>query len=386
MSKVGKPSNQRKLRIGVDISSLSAPMAGIGRYTKELLSRLTLSEHEWFLYSCAIPRNANFSGSSINWRVFQKPEWLPHALWFQTLLPKQLREDNLDIFWSPAHRLPIFMPKGIKQVVTIHDLVWRHAPQSMRIKGLLMDRMLMPHALRVCDRVISVSKSTSNDIAKEFSGLDLNVDIVGLGANDLLRCEDGGVLNVLGKYQISTPYFLFVGTLEPRKNLARLIEAFSLIPRDCFNRPSLVVVGGNGWGGVDPMELGIKFGISENLRVLDNVSDIDLAHLYKNCLCLALPSVYEGFGLPIIEAMTYGAPILTSNISSMPEVAGNAAILVNPLDVVSIADGLSRIMNSHVQTKLRREAITNSKRYSWDAAAISTLNIFESLFPQQNNR
>ena len=369
----------RELRIGVDVSSLSAPMAGIGRYVKELLSRLTQMQYEWFLYSCEPLYDANLSGLKVNFRILQKPEWMPRALWFQSLLPMQLHYDRIDLFWCPAHRLPLFLPKAVKRVVTIHDLVWRHAPNSMRIKGLLLDRLLMPHALRSSDRIIAVSKSTSNDIVSEFPRLDIDIDVIGLGASHLLQQTRQNDAKALHNNLISTPYFLFVGTLEPRKNLARLIEAFSLLPSDCRGGLSLVIVGGNGWGRVKPQDLGVKFGVSKNLVVLNRVSDAELTHLYKNCICLTLPSLYEGFGLPIIEAMANGAPVLTSNLSSMPEVAGSAAILVDPYDTTSITDGLSKILNNEVQLRLRKAAIINSQRYSWDVAAVSTLSIFQEL-------
>jgi glycosyltransferase involved in cell wall biosynthesis len=305
-------------------------------------------------------------------------------LWSQTVMPLWASQDRLDLFWSPLHRLPLVMPPGLACVVTIHDLVWRHAGQTMRPLNRWLDQTLMPHAVRASDRVVAVSASTAADIEREMPFAAGRVRVIPLGAAELGEPEPRESLAGLG---LSGPYFLFVGTLEPRKNLARLLEAFSLLPLGLCGRAVLAVAGGAGWGGVDVQALVLRLGLKNRVRVLGFVSDQQLATLYAHALFLAMPSLYEGFGLPLLEATSRGVPVLTSDIASMPDVAGDASLLVSPLDVDSIARGLAQMLGD---PKLRRElagrALTSAQRFSWDRSARRTMEVFEEAIEARRAR
>jgi glycosyltransferase involved in cell wall biosynthesis len=171
---------------------------------------------------------------------------------------------------------------------------------------------------------------------------------------------------------------LFVGTLEPRKNLARLLEAFSRLKPNEAGGAVLAVAGGAGWGGVDVDDLILKWGLQGRVRKLGYVSDQQLATLYAHALFLAMPSLYEGFGLPLLEAMSRGVPVLTSDISSMPEVAGDAGVLVSPHDVDSIAKGMATLLgDAAFRLELASRAVDSAFRFNWDRAAQETMNTFE---------
>ena len=371
-------------RIGVDASLLSEPVTGIGRYTCEILSRLIPMGHEWFLYSHRPIMVGSWKFNNVHLRTGNIPKRLLRMLWVQSVMPLQAARDRVDLFWSPAHRLPSLLPAQIARVVTIHDLVWKHAGETMRPLSRWLDATLMPEAVRLADRVITVSAHTAEDLIKEIPNAQGKVHSISLGASQLASATSRESLASLG---LDEPYFLFVGTLEPRKNLVRLLEAFSRLPDSLKQRAVLAIAGGLGWGSVNADMIAEKFGIKDRVRILGYVSEEQLATLYTHALFLSMPSLYEGFGLPLLEAMSRGTPVLTSNCASMPEVAGDAGILIDPHDVNSISQGLSILLGNDMQRNvLACRAMANAERFSWDRAAEETLQIFNDAITIKRSR
>jgi glycosyltransferase involved in cell wall biosynthesis len=365
----------RGYRIGVDARQLSTQVSGIGRYNAEVLSRLVDMGHEWFLYSHRPLSLGVWDRANVHVRTAGISHTYLRMLWSQTVMPWWASQDGLDLFWSPLHRLPLVMSPGLARVVTIHDLVWRHAGQTMRPLNRWLDQTLMPHAVRTSDRVVAVSDSTARDIEREMPFAAGRVRAIPLGAAELGEPDPRESLAALG---LSGPYFLFVGTLEPRKNLGRLLEAWSRLPPGLGGGTVLAVAGGAGWGGVDVQAMVLALGLQDRVRVLGFVSDQQLATLYAHALFLAMPSLYEGFGLPLLEATSRGVPVLTSDIASMPQVAGDAGLLVSPLDVDSIARGLAQMLGeSRFRAELARHALASAQRFSWDLSARRTMEVFE---------
>jgi glycosyltransferase involved in cell wall biosynthesis len=170
---------------------------------------------------------------------------------------------------------------------------------------------------------------------------------------------------------------LFVGTLEPRKNLSRLLQAYSTLPPEAMQQADLVVAGGRGWGDVDLEKTVTTLGLQGKVHLTGYVDERELSTLYENTLFLTMPSLYEGFGLPLAEAMRYGLPSLTADSSSMPEVAHGASVLVDPLNVGAIADGLVRLISSsELRLQLSKAAEGNVARFDWDKAAQQLLGLF----------
>jgi glycosyltransferase involved in cell wall biosynthesis len=233
----------------------------------------------------------------------------------------------------------------------------------------------MPQAVRMADKVITVSNHTANDLLKEMSYAEGKIFPVSLGVSNL---KPAAKLSSLESIGVDRPYFLFVGTLEPRKNLVGLIEAYSKLPIDVRSSALLVIVGGKGWGGIDISAIASTFGVQDSIQVLGYVTDAQLATLYTYAIFLAMPSFYEGFGLPLLEAMSRGTPVLTSNCASMPEVAGDAGLLVDPYDVSSISKALSVMLTDKTLIKgFRDKSIVNAQRFSWDLVTQKTLNVIE---------
>ena len=374
----------RGYRIGVDARQLSTQVAGIGRYNAEVLSRLVEMGHEWFLYSHRPLTLGSWDRPNVHVRTAGISHTYLRMLWSQTVMPWWASQDGLDLFWSPLHRLPLIMPPGLARVVTIHDLVWRHAGQTMRPLNRWLDETLMPHAVRASDRVVAVSASTATDIEHEMPFAAGRVRAIPLGAAELGEPGPKESLVALG---LSAPYFLFVGTLEPRKNLGRLLEAWSRLPPGLAGGAVLAVAGGAGWGGVDVQAMVLRLGLQDRVRVLGFVSDEQLATLYAHALFLAMPSLYEGFGLPLLEATSRGVPVLTSDLASMPEVAGDAGVLVSPLDVDSIARGLTQMLGEpKFRSELAGRALASAQRFSWDRSARRTMGVFEEAIEARRAR
>lgn len=363
-------------RIGVDARLLSEEVTGIGRYTQEMLNALVRYGHHWTLYSHRPlvvgdwhrHNNVQIRTANLPWRGLR-------MAWAQSTLPRWAAQDNIELFWAPTHRLPRYLANRIARVVTIHDLVWKHAGETMRPLSRWLDAKLMPEAVRLADRVMAVSQSTAKDLLTEIPEAAAKVKVVPLGVSALLKPQPRATLQNL---DIKGPYFLFVGTLEPRKNLHRLLQAYAHLPADVRNQVQMVIAGGKGWGGVDARSIAAKLNIDDRIRVIGHVDDALLSTLYAHAMFLAMPSLYEGFGLPLVEAMARGIPVLTSNRSSMPEVAGAAGLLVDPADVGSISNGLlSIIVDNSLRRALSENTLKMAEHYRWDKAAQATLEIFD---------
>ena len=297
--------------------------------------------------------------------------------WGNTILPIWARQDSVDIFWGPAHRLPRFLPSNMSRVLTIHDLVWKHAGNTMRPISRLRERLQMPSAVKAADVIFAVSISTAQAAKAAFPRECKKLSVINLGVNLPADCPSRSFLCQFG---IQTPYFLFIGTLEPRKNLDRLLLAFSKLSEQEKGSTKLVIAGGVGWGNLNIDKKVREFGLDSYVHLLGYVDEDTLNTLYKYAEFLVMPSLYEGFGLPLVEAMAHGVPVLTSNNSSMPEVAGEAGFLVDPLDVDSISHGLSEMINNKtLRAELASKAKPTAENFNWDKSAQQFITALEQL-------
>lgn len=363
------------MRIGVDARLLSRPLTGIGRYTHEMVNALLRANADLVLYAPGpLIHPLNSGAGHYTERITLMQGRALHLLWGQAVLPLQVRRDRPDVFWGPAHRLPLGLPQEIFGCLTIHDLVWRYAGETMAPASRLVERVLMPPALKRADAIVAVSEHTKIDITHTFPELKAPVTRIYPGVS---ARPGGHGPDYLAKWDISRPYMLFVGTLEPRKNLGRLLQAYSTLRPEVAKQADLVVAGGRGWGDVDLEKTITALGLQGKVHLTGYVDERELSTLYENALFLTMPSLYEGFGLPLVEAMQYGLPALTANLSSMPEVAHGASVLVDPLDVGAIADGLVRLISSpDLRTQLSEAAAGNVARFDWDKAAQQLLGLF----------
>ena len=373
------------MKVGVDARLLSRPLTGIGRYTLEMCRSLSKKEGVTLnLYSPSpILDEAKLILPSARVRTMNWQNGVFRQLWTESCLPLWAKMDEVDVFWGPAHRLPRQLPRAIPTVVTIHDLVWKYARGTMRLATYLLEKTQMPSAVRRADAVVVDSKSTADAVRLEFSVDTDRLTVVPLAANVTQGVISSESLNDIS---FDDPFFLFVGTLEPRKNLHRLLAAYSSLSDPVKSKIKMVIVGGKGWGGVNLGETIGQLNLREHVRLLGYLDEPTLAALYRHAKFLAMPSLYEGFGLPLVEASAHGTPVLTANNSSMPEVAGEAGLLVDALDVDSIACGLNRLItDDQLLAGLAAKAKSNAARFSWDKSAKALISVFERAIAGRNS-
>ena len=348
-------------------------------------------------------------------------------LWTLLGLSKKLLnyKGKLDVFFSPTHYLPVYTP--CPSVVAILDVSYIHFPKLFKKKDLYQLKLWGGQSIKKADKIITISRSSRNDIIKAYKVSEDKVEVIYPGIKKIqdLRFKIYDMEELKQKFGIKGPYILFVGTLQPRKNIVRLVEAFSGIvnrqPRfsddarqaqtksskryrslneslssglpqkdaAAFNSPqsgqphdslTLVIVGKKGWQYEEILEAPKKYGVEDRVKFLDSVADEDLPSLYKNALCFCLPSLYEGFGLPVLEAMQYGCPVLTSSVSSLPEAGGDAALYCNPEDTKDITKNLKLItQNSKLREELIKKGYEQVKKFSWEKSARKTLDVLQEV-------
>ncbi len=279
------------------------------------------------------------------------------------------RINGCDVFWSPRHHLPVALGE-IPAVVTIHDLIWRTAPETMERGRGFLEAALMRHAVRRADRIIAVSESTRNDLVAAFPSAKDKTVVIPLAAS---------LPSASPATPVRRPYILFVGTMEPRKNLVRVIDAFAQLLASSETNHDLVVAGNPGWRNSEERRRLHDPSLGARLKHVGHVDDDTLAQLYSGADFVVAPSLYEGFGLQVLEALSFGKPVITSNISSLPEVAGDAAILVDPFSVGQIRTAMQRLIEDRrLHQELSERAARRAARFSWQDSVTKTLQVLSA--------
>lgn len=366
--------SERRLRIGVDARPLSLPMTGITRYTWELLQRLVMSSnHEWYLYLSSPPVHPLPQGENVQVRQGSFAGGLGSQIFSQIVFPSWARRDRLDVYWSPRHHLPLRLPRNIRTLLTIHDLVWECYPETMSRSGLWAERLLMPSSLKRADAIVTVSEATRRDVCEFMPGISHRTSSIHSG----LTKEQQPCPELLPDQQL--PYFLFVGTLEPRKNLERLLQSFARAEIKATG-VRLLIVGGEGWGNLELASLVYELKLEKRVTLVGRVDDeTELASYYSHAIALVMPSLYEGFGLPLLEAMGQGTPVITSDRGAMAEVVGDGGVLVNPEDEKTIAHAMLTMMQAETRRQYAEQALQRSGQFDWDQTAQAILQQIEAL-------
>jgi len=372
------------MKIGMDVSFISGEKSGIERYAASLVNGLAKIDckNDYFLYTYRRTRSDLAANkTNFTFRVSEK-YFFYTALWVKFYLPVTAKRDKVDILHCPCYIAPV--TDSFRVVITIHDMASWIFPENFPLKHRMVYSLLVPSSARKAARIIAVSESTKRDIVKFFRIPEEKIEVIYEGVSEIYKpVKDENLLKgTRRKYDIppSSPYILCVGTLEPRKNVARLIESFVYLKADGKIKQKLVIAGGKGWLYDDIFRTVEKFKVREEVIFTGCVPEGDLPSLYSGADLFVYPSLYEGFGLPPLEAMACGAPVVSSDVSSLPEVVGDAGILVNPYEKEELAKSIYEVINNpELKKKMISKGIERAKKFSWQTAARKTLALYEDV-------
>lgn len=363
------------MKVGIDARNLITRQSGIGRYLVQTTRNLIGQGCEVTLYLPEAPHVDFAAIEGARLVVSNHRGAFARSLWSQTTLPRAAASDRINVFWGPAHRLPVHLPDSIPKVLTVLDLVWIHAPMTMRLRTWTGERVFMGAAVRVADAIVAISEATATDVRRRYRLPRDRISTIYPGATPIVMSDDPGIRT---RHGLDGAYALFVGTLEPRKNLKMLIEAYASLDQSLRTRCKLAIAGGRGWRMQDLDDLVTACGLDRDVVLIDYPNQADLGHLYAHARFVAMPSIFEGFGLPIVEANAFGVPVLTSNVSSMPEVAGAAGLLVDPYSKSSIARGFRTLVEDEaLHAELANAARSNAARFDWAQSTRKLIAVFE---------
>ena len=359
------------MRIGIDASRAIAPTpTGTETYSLHLIEALLAlgGSHRFCLYFRKPPPAGLFAGAEVRVLRFLR-------LWTLVGLSLEMAAHPPDVLFVPAHVLPPIHPRA--SVVTIHDLGYLYEPtRHPRLQRLYLD-LSTRWSARAAHSLVADSEATKSDLVARYGVAADKITVAYPGvAADLRPVADRTQIEmVTRRYGIERPYILYLGTLQPRKNLSRLIEAYAGLGARV---PRLVLAGKHGWQADRFVAEVERLGIAQRVVFAGYVRGEDKAALLSGALAFIFPSLYEGFGLPVIEAQACGCPVICSNVSSLPEVAGGAAVLVDPRDVDAWRAALGQLLESaDLRRELAQRGLTNARRFSWQTCAARVLETLE---------
>lgn len=341
-------------------------------------------DNEYIVYSNTF--HGQFSGTIVSQHTMPSPGFVPQTLWDQFIfphlaVPRAARGFKADVIHYTNNIVSCF-EKDIPIVVSIYDMTPFVLPDTFEGYHAAYMRYYFRLAARRAEKIITISENSKKDICDILKVKEDKVSVVTLAA-DLGRDaryrddEKSGLLAGLG---VGSPFILYAGAIHPRKNIGRLIEAFSALKVSLRIPHKLVIAGARGWMLDKSVPAGTLEKLKDEVVLTGTVSDKELCALYGACDVFVYPSLYEGFGLPVLEAMSFGAPVVTSRISSLPEAAGGAAILVDPYDIESIAAGIGDIINKPAfADELRRKGRERAALCTWERTARDVLGVLESV-------
>lgn len=305
-------------------------------------------------------------------------------LWTQTKFAWNIWSDKADILWMPMHNLPILKRSSLKTVVTIHDLAFKNFPQTFPKKDLIQLNLLTDLAVKFSDKIIAVSESTKRDIIKFYPKIKTDkIKVIYHGFDKELfqnNISSERINTVLEKYNLKNKhYLLYVGAIQPRKNLETLIRAFELFKKENDVDLKLVLAGGKAWRWQGTIEAIEKSSQKENIILTGSVPFEDLSILYAGAKIFIFPSLYEGFGIPILEALASNIPVISADNSSLTEVGGDAVEYFKSEDSVELKNKIEKVLNNQIlQEELINKGRAQLEKFSWEKCAKETLEFIKS--------
>lgn len=363
------------MRIGIDARIVHYSRGGIRNYVIHLLDALAAvdSRTEYYVLHSRKDRHPPVPGP--NFRPVSC--WTPsHHRWERWMLAAEISRLRLDILHSTDFIPPLFGYR--RSIITIHDLNFLHYAQFLTAESRRYYNDQIEWAVRRADHILTDSQATCADVVSLLDIHKARVSVVHLAAHSGFRPMSGQEsADIVAQYGLTSGYILFVGTLEPRKNLPGLLQAYRIVRDRGSSSAPLVVVGGKGWLYSEIFERLRQLDLTDCVKFIHGIPDSDMPAVYNAASLLITPSFYEGFGLPALEAMTCGTPVIGANRASLPEVIGEAGILIDPEDPTDIANGMERVLtDADLRQHLREAGIKRSSMFSWEKTALATLNAY----------
>lgn len=356
------------MKIAIDAQTILGQKTGFGFYVKNLIDNLKKID----------PKNEYILLRPETEKDFSTPQ---RFIWDQFKVPKLARQARVDILHQPCFSAPLFY-RG-KIVITVHDLISMHFPKNLPFASRMFYSKWMPFTYRRADKIIAISEDTKKDI---MARLHINEDkikvIHSAVAPDFKVISDADYLaKIKVKYNTGDQFILDVGTLEPRKNLLFLVRAYNLAVQQAHIPHKLVLSGKKGWYYDDLFKLIRDLKLEDKVIFAGYVAEEDLPALYNAADLFAFPSLYEGFGFPPLEAMACGTPVISSNTSSLPEVVGEAGILLAPENEQVWADKMVEVIsNQALRQKMRAAGLAQAQKFSWEETARQTIKVYQEVF------
>lgn len=373
--------------IAIDYTPAYEQGGGIGRYVRELVAALArqpqTDAYRLFVAGARRDQLPQPPGPAFTWHPTRlTPRWLAR-IWQRARLPLPVETftGRVDLFHATDFVLPPTLP-GTRTLLTVHDLSFVRVPEtaSPSLKAYL--DVVVPRSVKAADHVLADSQATKDDLIALYGVAPSKITVLLSGVDARFgHVEDQQArATVRQQYRIpDRPYIFSVGTVQPRKNYTRLIQALARL-RAAGHDIDLVIAGGRGWLE-DPIYAAIQEQkLSEHVHFIGFAGDADLPALYSDAACVALPSLYEGFGLPVLEAMACGTPVVTSNLSSLPEVAGDATLLIDPLDLDALVHALERLLtDSALRERMITAGTQRTAQFTWERSAAQLRDIYTTL-------
>ncbi|MBI3457612.1 MAG: glycosyltransferase family 4 protein [Candidatus Rokubacteria bacterium] len=385
------------MHVVLDARYVSRTQSGVGHYTQRLIGGLAAIDRT-NRYTCVVVKGGpGLPVAQPNLGCWPtRVSFEDHVagdLWLLGYLPVRLYRLRTDVYHGPAVFLPL-VKLGYRTVVTIHDLVSFLFPTTVPRKYSVYMRLMTRLAVRSADRVIAVSGATKDDLTRVLRVPDERVVVIHEAvAPEFAASPDPAAVAALARrYGIRSPYCLFVGNLEPRKNLVRLIEAFARVRARGLAaahapRPQLVLAGTRGWLYGDVFRAVEAHRMAADIVFTGYVPPADLPALYAGAACFVFPSLYEGFGLPVLEAMAVGTPVVASRVGAIPEVAGDAALLVDASRPAEIAEAVEAMLgDAALRAELIARGRARARLFTWEAVARQTLAVYEAVHASRGAR
>lgn len=354
---------------------------GIGTYTHQLISSLNSidSNDDYLVF---LPEGSSLKDLKNNFKIEEVKSNLQENFWDEVSVPNILDNHSMELYHVPQNGVGLSENINCLKAITLHDIIPLRMPETVSDRYLRIFNNELPKMLKNCEGIITVSEFSKQDIAKEFNFPKEKIYVTHLAAEDIYKPMSKCLCKkiISEKYGIKDNYVLYVGGFSPRKNIIGLIEAFSLIPRNKRKNIKLVITGNKGFSYSKYKQRAEDLKIAEDVIFTDFIPLEDLPTFYNGAEVLVYPSFYEGFGLPPLEAMACGTPVIASNVTSLPEVCYDSALLIDPYNIEDLSYAIEKVLNDTLlMLTMVKKGLMRSINFSWNNTALKTIEAYSSM-------